>query len=262
MSRVFGHLVRAKQPILEAPAKRGIALVVVAVALAGATAAVTTAATPGASRSIVLGKTSNYPASGCPRTDRCEVIARVTGIQMRADGVDHPFRAPKSGQIVAWWLKLPALRRSQVKSFSDLFGGGPAARIAILRRGVGGRVRMVRQSPTEDLRAHLGARGRARFRLLQPLRVKEGDYVGLTAITWVPAFAVGLDPVGDSWLASRPERRCDTPSSRDPKRFASYYKVSDAHEEASTVKQYRCLYRTARILYWARFVPDEADPGQ
>jgi hypothetical protein len=230
----------------------------VAAAVAVATAS---GAEPKASKSIVLGKTTEYPASGCPAVDRCEVVARVTGIQMRASGVDHPFRAPASGQVVAWWLKLPELRASQVKSFSDLFGGGPAARIAILRRGKSGRVRLVRQSPTEDLRPHLGARGRVRFRLLQPLRVKAGDYVGLTAVTWMPSFAVGLDPVGDAWLASRPESRCDTPSSRNPDRFAHYYKRNDAHMETSTVKQYRCTYRTARLLYWARLVPDEPQPG-
>jgi hypothetical protein len=240
-------------------AKGTIALAVAAAAVvAGATAS---GAQPTASKSIVLGKTTEYPASGCPATDRCEVVARVTGIQMRASGVDHPFRAPSSGQIVAWWLKLPALRASQMKSFSDLFGGGPAARIAILRRGMGGRVRLGGQSPTEDCKPHLGARGRVRFRLLEPLRVKEGDYVGLTALTWVPAFAVGLDPVGDAWLASRPERRCDTPSSRDPDRFARYYKRNDAHSETSTVREYRCTYRTARLLYWARLVPDEPQPG-
>lgn len=230
-------------------------LVLVATAAGGALAA-----GPTASRSVVLGKTQNYPASGCPKTEGCEVFARVTGIQMKADGVEHPFRAASDGQIVAWWLKLPAMRSTQVKSFSDLFGGPPSARISILRRGKNGRVRLVRQGPIEQLQAHLGGKGRARFKLAEPLRVKEGDYVGVTAITWVPSFAVGLDPVGDSWLASRPEPRCNTPSSRNPQRFARYYRRSDAHAEASTVKEYRCLYRTARLLYWARMVPDEPAP--
>jgi hypothetical protein len=214
-----------------------------------------------AAKSVVLGKTANYPASGCPKEDKCEVVARVTGIQMAADGVMHPFKAPSSGQIVAWWLKLPALHSTQITSFSQLFGGGPSAQLSILRRGKRGRVRLVRQSPAEDLRSHLGAKGRVRFRLAQPLRVKAGDYVGLTAITWVPAFAVNLDAVGDVWLASRTSDRCSTPSSRDPKQFARYYKKSDAHVQTSTVKQYRCSYRTARLLYWARLVPDEQTPA-
>jgi hypothetical protein len=206
--------------------------------------------------SIVLGKTAEYPSSGCPNTSTCEVIARVTGIQMTAASVDHPFRAPTNGQIVAWWLKLPTLHRSQLKSFSELFGGNPAARIAILRRGKRGRVRLVRQSPVEQLREHLGQKGRVRFKLAEPLRVKEGDYVGLTAVTWVPAFAVGLRSETDVWLASRSKDRCDTPSSRDPDRFAKYYRRSDAHDQPGTVRHYRCVYRTARLLYWARLVPE------
>jgi hypothetical protein len=253
---VFGALVKARKltAVIGVPA-----IVVAAVAWSVATAAGDPPAR--AARSIVLGKTTNYPASGCPKEDSCEVVARVTGIQMMADGVVHPFRAPVDGQIVAWWLKLPKLRNSQISSFSQLFGGGPAAQIGVLRRGKRGRVRLVRQSPTENLRSHLGAKGRVRFRLAQPLRVQKGDYVGLTAITWVPAFAVSLDAVDDVWLASRPPDRCDTPSSRDPQRFARYYKVSDAHEQSSTVKQYRCNYRTARLLYWARLVADEPPPA-
>jgi hypothetical protein len=211
------------------------------------------------SRSIVLGKTTNYPESGCPDTSRCEVVARVTGIQMRADGIEHPFRTPASGQLVAWWLRLPEMRSAQVRSFSELFGGGPAARISVLRRGERGRFRLIRQSESVSLRGHLGSRQRTRFRLAQPLRVKEGDYIGLTAETWVPAFAVGLDPVNDAWLASRPKPRCDTPSSRDADRFAEYYRRTDAHLESSTVKHYRCSYQTARLLYWARITPDQTE---
>lgn len=237
-------------------AKAALFLPLLIVALAGAA---TIADGAGTARSIVLGKTTNYPESGCPDTRRCEVVARVTGIQMRADGIEHPFRSPSSGQLVAWWLKLPKMRSTQVRSFSELFGGGPAARIAVLRRGERGRFRLVRQSATVSLRGHLGATERARFRLAEPLQVKEGDYIGLTAETWIPAFAVGLDPVNDSWLASRPKPRCDTPSSRDPDRFAQYYRRSDAHLESSTVKRYLCTYQTARLLYWARIVPEQSE---
>jgi hypothetical protein len=243
---VFDHQMRAK--LLAITAALGLALL--------ATSAGNLFAADEKPTSVVLGKTAEYPNSGCPNTSTCEVIARVTGIQMTAAAVTHPFRAPANGQIVAWWLKLPALHRSQLRSFSELFGGNPAARIGILRRGERGRVRLVRESPVEQLREHLGAKGRVRFKLAEPLRVKQGDYVGLTAVTWVPAFAVGLRSETDVWLASRPKDRCDTPSSRDPDRFAAYYRRSDAHVEVSTVRHYRCLYRTARLLYWARLVPD------
>jgi hypothetical protein len=242
-SRVF----ETKMRILSA----GLALVAV---LAGTAIG----ADVGGARSVVLGKTTNYPSSGCPIPSRCEVVARVTGVQMRADAFPHPFRVTQDGQVVAWWLKLPRLRSTQVKSFSSLFGGPPSARLSILRRGKRGRVRLIRQGPVENLRQDLDGKGRARFKLPEALRVKAGDYVGLTAVTWAPAFAVDLDADNDVWLASRPESRCSTPSSRDPQRFAAYYRRTDAHIEPSTVKHYRCVYRTARLLYWARVVPDPA----
>jgi hypothetical protein len=157
---------------------------------------------------------------------------------------------------VAWWLKLPELKSTQISTFNSLFGGEPAARIVILRRGVRGRFRLIRQSETHALRADLGSKGRVRYRLAAPLRVKEGDYVGLTAVTWIPAFAVNLDAAANEWLASRPKRRCATPSSSRPKRFKEYYRRTDAQLESGTAQEYRCNYQTARLLYWARIVPD------
>jgi hypothetical protein len=235
---------------------RGLLAAVAACAFAATALAVAQERAPLASQSIVLGKTPEYPESGCPAPDRCEVVARVTGIQMRAAGVEHPFKAPQSGQLVAYWLKLPTLRSTQIRTFNGLFGGDPAARIAVLRRGRSGRFRLIRQSPSQPLRGDLGRRGRVRYRLAEPLRVKAGDYIGLTAVTWLPAFAVNLDAAGNSWLASRTERRCATPASSRPKLFERYYKRNDAHLKSSTVKRYLCTYQTARLIYWARIVPD------
>jgi hypothetical protein len=246
--RVFWRMMHSK----------ALRLMLLACGVLACAATALAAGSPGgsASRSIVLGKTAQYPESGCPAADACEVVARVTGIQMRADGVQHPFKAPVDGQLVAWWLKLPTLRSTQISAFNSLFGGEPAARIAVLRRGVRGRFRLVRQSATQPLRGDLGAKGRVRYRLAEPLRVKKGDYVGLTAVTWLPSFAVNLDAAGNEWLASRPKRRCATPSSSRPKRFKEYYRRTDAQLEASTAQEYRCTYQTARMLYWARLVPD------
>jgi hypothetical protein len=227
------------------------ALVLTAAAIA--TAANRQAAPP---KSVVLGKTTNYPAPGCPAASSCEVVAKVTGIQMMADGVPHPFRVSKPGTLVSWWLKLPSLNETQQRSFNSFFGGDPSARIAVLRRGLKGRFRLLRQGPTQSLKADLGKKGRVKYKLAEPLRVQAGDYVGLTAVTWVPAFAVSLDGTQNYWLASRARSRCDTPSSKDPKRFAAYYKRNQAHLEASTARPYQCTYRTARLLYWARLVPD------
>jgi hypothetical protein len=237
-------------------------LLVGATVMVLAAAAIATAAKPApAPKSIVLGKTPTYPNPGCPAAASCEVVAKVTGIQMMADGTPQPFRAPKTGTIVAWWLKLPSLNDTQLRSFNSFFGGDPSARLAVLRRGLKGRYRLVRQSETQSLKADLGKKGRVSYKLAQPLRIQEGDYIGLTAVTWVPAFAVNLDGTQNYWLASRPRNNCDTPSSKDPKRFANYYKRNQAHLQASTARQYECTYRTARLLYWARIVPDAVTPA-
>lgn len=236
-------------------------LAAVAACACAATALAATDHSQHTSASIVLGKTPDYPASGCPAPDKCEVVARVTGLQMKASGVEHPFRTPVSGQLVAWWLKLPSLRSTQIRTFNGLFGGDPTARIAVLRRGKEGRFRLIRQSDNQPLRADLGKAGRVRYRLAAPLRVKAGDYIGLTAVTWLPAFAVNLDAPGNSWLASRGKRRCATPASTRPKEFEKYYKRNDAQLQVSTVKRYDCSYETARLLYWARIVPDTPAPA-
>jgi len=226
-------------------------------AIALIAAAIATAATrPSTPKSIVLGKTTTYPPPGCPATATCEVVARVTGIQMMADGAPHPFRSPKTGTLVSWWLKLPSLHSTQMRSFNSFFGGDPAARISVLRRGIKGRFRLIDQGPTQSLKADLGKKGRVRYKLVQPLRVQAGDYIGLTAVTWIPAFAVNLDATQNYWLASRSRKLCATPSSKDPKRFAAYYKRNQAHLDSSTAKLYQCTYQTARLLYWARIVPD------
>jgi hypothetical protein len=253
---VFGYSMSLKNNRLTAAGAVAVllALTVTLLADAGAGSAQT-------ARSVVLGKTPVYPDSGCPAPDHCEVIARVTGIQMKAEGVDHPFRAPMDGRLVSWWLRLPRLHSTQMQSFNSLFGGDPAARITVLRRSKAGRFRLVRQGPTQLVKDDLDGKGRARYRLAEPLRVKQGDYVGLTAVTWLPAFAVNLDAAQNYWLASRPKDRCNTPPASRPKRFAAYYRRTEAHLRASTVKLYQCIYQTARLLYWARIEPEPVEPG-
>src|SRR3954451_14643711 len=140
---------------------RALNLIAVASALTLGVSAIAFAAKapPKTPASIVLGKTANYSASGCPDPAKCEVVAKVTGIQMMADGVAHPFRVPKTGTLVSWWLKLPALNDTQQRSFNSFFGGDPSARIAVLRRGLKGRFRLVRQGPTQSLKPDLGKKG-------------------------------------------------------------------------------------------------------
>ena len=119
----------------------------------------------------------------------------------------------------------------------------------------------MRQSENQPLRADLGKAGACATACRTPLRVKAGDYIGLTAVTWLPAFAVNLDAPGNSWLASRASAAAPRRRARRPKEFEKYYKRNDAQLQASTVKLYECSYETARLLYWARIVPDTPAPA-
>jgi hypothetical protein len=92
------------------------------------------------------------------------------------------------------------------------------------------------------------------------LSVRRGDYIGLTAVTWLPSFAVNLDAASNYWLASRSKDRCSTPPASRPKKFAAYYRHTQAHLQSSTVKMYQCTYQTARLLYWARIEAEEPQP--
>ena len=38
--------------------------------------------------------------------------------------------------------------------------------------------------------------------------------------------------------------------------MSAYYKRNLAHLTPSTARPYQCTYQTARLLYWARLVPD------
>ena len=186
----------------------------------------------------------------------------MTGIQMKADGVDHPFRAPMTGPLVVVVAEAAAAAQhadpvvqQPLRRRARGPGGGPAAGQGRAASASCARARRSHCAPISTARAARATGSQ------EPLRVKEGDYVGLTAVTWMPAFAVNLDAAANYWLASRPKDRCARRPASRPKRFAAYYRATQAHLQSSTVKVYQCTYQTARLLYWARIVPDGAPAG-
>ena len=73
--------------------------------------------------------------------------------------------------------------------------------------------------------------------------LKPGYVVALTVPTWAPAFAVNLGN-DEAWRSSRDPQHCD-----------------DVQQKAAQVTRgqlasYQCLYRTARLMYTATFIPD------
>jgi len=211
--------------------------------LAGTVAAVALglAAAPSASaqQPVDLGAADKAPAASCPKT--CQAIGRVSGYGLRHDGKISPYRAPGRGKIVSFTLTLGKPRADQVKFFNNLFGAPPQARISVVRRGSSNRHRLTGQSEVFTLTRHLGTT--ATFKLARPLTVMEGYVVALTVPSWAPAFSVnqGMD---DSWRSSRDLRRCND------------VRQSAAQQVRASLRTYGCLYKTARLLYTARFVPD------
>jgi hypothetical protein len=210
-----------------------------------ASGALALAAAPAAGELIEVGDTGSLPDAACPQADTCQAVGQVTGFQIQVGTARNPFRVARDGRVVALTLKLPEPTAKQVDFFNDAFGGPPRVRVAILRprpqKGERYRYVLAGQSETIALTDFLGST--PTFPLLRSLRVVKGDVIGLTAETWMPAFAVGLDNA-NAWRSSRPAGDCEN--------------VRDAavHDDRGAVRVYGCLYRTARLLYSATLITD------
>jgi hypothetical protein len=202
-------------------------------------------AADGAPRKVtVLGQTQEAPPAACPQSP-CEAVGSVTGFQVRAGTTDNVFVAPYNGRIVAWGISLSRPKASQQNFFNNFYGSPPQARIGVLRQvpdKTPPRYELLRQSPIVTLTPFLGSD--VTFALDQPLTIKQGEIVGLTIPTWVPAFAVGLDD-SSGWRASRKSGACTRTSD---------IKESNPQQKVGSNKQYGCFYKTARLLYTATLV--------
>ena len=188
---------------------------------------------------VEMGATTPRPAASCP--ENCQAVGRVTGYQAGQAGKRSPFRARRRGKIVAFSLHLGRPRADQIDYFDGLFGGPPQARLSVLRPGPRRSNVLSGQSELFELRRYFGST--PTFALDRPLTVKKDYLVALTVPTWAPAFGVGLGNE-EAWRSSRDSERCD-----DVRQTA-------AQQRRRSSRTYGCLYRTARLLYTASFVPD------
>jgi hypothetical protein len=191
-----------------------------------------------------LGEVDATAKPSCP-ADPCQAIGRVTGYMNRIGDRRKPFRVPHTGTITAWTIHLGKPDQTQIDFFTNLFGGPPQARIAIVRpgkrkKGRGTPHRLLQQTPLQELDDYFGSS--PTFALREPLRVKPGNYVALTVPTWAPALGLGL-PRDNSWLASR-QPDCEDVGQRA------------ATQSVGGIRHYGCTYRTARLLYSVTYVAD------
>ncbi|MBX5470024.1 MAG: hypothetical protein IRZ21_09020 [Thermoleophilaceae bacterium] len=189
-------------------------------------------------RVIELGGSLPAAAPSCPAS--CQAIGRVSGYQAKVGSVRHPFQVKTRGKIVAFSITLGKPKASQVDFFNKLFGGPPQVRLSILRHETRNRYRLTGQSDVFQLDQYFGST--PTFALTRPLTVKKGYIVALTVPTWAPAFAVNLGK-DQIWRSSRDPKRCD-----DVQQQA-------AQDVRGSLRTYGCLYKTARLLYSATFVP-------
>lgn len=190
-------------------------------------------------RVIELGVHNPRPAASCP--GNCQAIGQVTGFQVKVGTARHPFQVNRPGKIVAFTVSLGKPNAEQVDFFTKLFGGPPRAQLTILRPGTKKRYRLTGHSEIFELSPYFDSS--PTFALSRPLTVKKDYVVALTVPTWAPAFAVGLTN-NEQWRSSRADERCD-----DVSQMAAQMRLG-------SLRTYGCLYKTARLLYTATFIPD------
>jgi hypothetical protein len=227
--------------------------------VAAACALLGTGSAGAAPKVMVLGAATPATPS-CPTA--CQAVGKTTGFQNAITGAKTPFVVPVRGSLVAWSIKLGAPgtkpnpqndNQSDLDFFNKTFGGGPKARISVLKP-IMSQIRaghpiytLKSQSPVEDLTDFLGQT--TTFTLDAPLRVKPNNVVALTVPTWAPAFAVNQS-ADTKWQASRKKGKCNDTED---------ILAGTPQDALGSERSYGCVYTTARLLYSATVV---ADPNQ
>ncbi len=212
-------------------------------ALATATAACALLPGTASARLSEVGSSTAQGRPSCPRNP-CLAVSRTTGIQMQAAGRRNPYLIPRNGSIVAFTVSLGKPSSKQVAFFNKNLGGGPSARLSVLRparrRNNNFRFVVKAQSEVFQLNSYLG--GTAQFALDRSIPVAKNDLLALTVPTWAPVLAVGLGN-DTTWRASRPNPCSDNEAFQQT-----------AQQQIGGQAQYQCEYKTARMTYSATLI--------
>jgi hypothetical protein len=183
------------------------------------------------------------PQAGCPLS--CQAIGHMTGFQVQIGAHKKPYVIHHDGNIVAFTIRLGKPDTQQTQFFTNLFGGTPQARLALMKKPKADKrgttdLKILDQSQVFDLSKYLGST--PTFTLSKPLRVHAGSTLALTVPTWAPAFAINLGD-DEAWRSSRPKNDCNGTS-------------QSAVDKIGATGYFDCYYKTARLLFSATFVPD------
>lgn len=192
-------------------------------------------------RTVELGRSGTMPNAACPKN--CQVVASVSGFQVREPQSNSPFKVPFDGNITHFTLYLGKPNSRDRELLNDRFGNPPQAAITILKkiRTSGGKekFRLLRKSPVEGLNRYLGTK--ERIKLAKPLRVRKGNFVAIAIPTWAPIFAPGQTPADNRWRASRQPGKCG----------AGSVDQSSPQLKVDSNRFYACKFTGERLLYTA-----------
>ena len=214
-----------------------------AAALAAAT--LVACALPGvaSAKRVEIGALAEDVRGSCP--DNCQAVTRSTGYQAKVGPDRDLYRAPADGRIVAWSIGLGKPGPKQTAFFEERYGGAAQAAVVVLDPGKKLARTVVAKAPLQRLTEYFGQT--AQFPLTRTLRIRKGQYIGLTVPTWAPALQIGL-PSDTSWRSSRAKTGClDTTT-----QFALLGE--------RTFATFNCLYKTARLTYSATFISSPPTP--
>jgi hypothetical protein len=207
----------------------------------------------GASARIVeLGSQAQAANPSCP-DDPCAVAARVTALQGRAaGGPKNPYYIRREGWLVAFTVTLSRPTAEQIEFFNDNLGTPAQVQLSVLRRGDTRQTRLnyrlLAASESFPVDDYFGSS--PTFVLEQPLRVRRGNWVGITVNTWAPMFARNLSRA-DWWRSSRAKRRCGVPSDLSRVELGQF-----AMEDLGQTSVFGCTYHAERLLYTVTYIPD------
>ena len=210
--------------------------------LAAAAALALPAASP--AKIAELGQLADGVRGACP--ENCQAVSRTTGYQAKVGPERSLYQAPADGRIVAWSIALGKPGPKQTAFFTERLGGESQAAIVVLEPEKKLVRRVVAKAPLMKLTDYFGQT--VQFPLERSLRIKKGQYVGLSVPSWAPALQIGLGS-DTSWRASRARDTC-----------------ADTATQSALVGERRavpfaCLFKTARLTYSATLITNPTKDG-
>ena len=204
-----------------------------------ALAATATLAIPAAApaRIAELGQLADGVRGACP--DNCQAVSRTTGYQAKVGPDRNLYQAPADGRIVAWTIALGKPGPKQTAFFTERLGGESQATIVVLEPRKKLVRRVAAKAPLQKLTDYFGQV--VQFPLERSLRIRKGQYVGLSVPSWAPALQIGLGS-DTSWRASRARDTCADTATQS------------ALVGARTAVPFACLFKTARLTYSATLI--------